>query len=45
MSTGETGYRALVVATKALAMTTIDLLEKPEMVAKAKIEFKAMKGE
>lgn len=45
MSTGETGYRALVAATKALAMTTVDLLSNPQLVEQAKVEFAAMKGE
>lgn len=45
LSTGETGHRALVVAVQALAMTVVDLLEQPELVAQAKVEFLQMKGE
>lgn len=44
-STGETGYRALSVAAKALAMTTVDLLAEPELVEAAKAEFIASKEE
>lgn len=45
LSTGETGKRALLVAAKALAMTTVDLLAQPELVAQAKQEFQSAKEE
>ena len=42
-STGESGFRALMVASKALAMTVVDLLAQPELVAKAQAAFQAAK--
>lgn len=39
------GHKGLVQASKALAMTMVDLYEKPELVTKVKAEFKERKGD
>ncbi|SMB81578.1 amidohydrolase [Desulfonispora thiosulfatigenes DSM 11270] len=41
----EAGHRALITATKALALTAIDLFQNPELVEKAQEEYKALKEE
>lgn len=37
---GPTGHKALITATKALGMTVVDLLENPDLLMKAKDEFR-----
>ena len=39
------GHKGLVYASKAMAMTMVDLFEDPKMVTKVKEEFKRRKGE
>jgi len=39
------GHKGLVYASKAMAMTMVDLFENPKLVAKVKEEFKTRKGD
>jgi aminobenzoyl-glutamate utilization protein B len=38
------GLKGMVVAAKTIALTAIDLFQKPEMIAKAKAEFFEKRG-
>jgi aminobenzoyl-glutamate utilization protein B len=39
------GHKGMLYASKALAMTMVDLLENPELVKEVKAEFKERKGD
>jgi aminobenzoyl-glutamate utilization protein B len=39
------GHKGMAYAAKALAMTTVDLFEDPELVEQVKKEFKERKGD
>ena len=38
------GHKGMIIAAKTLAMTTVDLLQDPEMVARAQAEFQERRG-
>ena len=39
------GHKGMVYASKAMAMTMVDLFENPKLVEKVKEEFKTRKGD
>ena len=39
------GHKGLTYASKAMAMTMVDLFENPDLVTKVKVEYKERKGD